>query len=127
MTARARGSGGQDGEFARHVLDLLQGWAPVAARRMFGGHGLFRGGIMFALFDAQTLYLKTDDSNRGSHEAAGMAPFRYRRAGKLVALGFHAVPPELLDDGEALARWAGAAWEAALRARRNPRRPVCVP
>jgi DNA transformation protein len=115
---------GQDA-FIEHLLDLLYGWAPVAARRMFGGHGLFRGGIMFALVSDETLYLKTDDGNHPMHEAADMAPFRYARAGKSVALGFHAVPPELLEEGEALARWADAAWEAALRGRRKsrPRRP----
>lgn len=108
-------------EFVEHLLDLLYGWAPVAARRMFSGHGLFRGGIMFALVADETLYLKTDDGNRARHEAAGMAPFRYNRAGKSVALGFHAAPPELLEEAEALGQWADAAWEAALRGRRKSR------
>src|SRR5271166_2590320 len=92
-------------EFVTHLLDLLRRWGPVAARRMFGGHGLFRGGVMFGLVTGETVYFKTDDGNRGDFEAAGMSPFRYQRTGKSVALSFHEVPPDLLDGDDALATW----------------------
>jgi DNA transformation protein len=110
-----------ESEFVEHLVDLLRRWAPISARRMFGGHGLFRGGIMFGLVSDETLYLKTDDGNRPDYEAAGMPPFRYRRAGKMVALSFHEVPPDLLEGAEALAPWAAEAYEAALRASRRGR------
>ena len=57
-------------EFVIHLLDLLRRWAPVAARRMFGGYGLFRGGIMFGLVSDETLFFKTDAGNRDQYEAA---------------------------------------------------------
>jgi len=110
-----------DSEFIVHLVDLLRRWAPVSARRMFGGHGLFRGGLMFALVSDETLYLKTDDGNQPDYEAAGMPPFRYRRAGKMVALSFHEVPPDLLEASDDLAPWAERAYEAALRASRRGR------
>ncbi len=109
-------------EFVTHLLDMLQDWAPVSARRMFSGHGLFRGGLMFALVVDDTLYLKTDAESRDLFEDAGLEPFRYRRGSKLVALGYHTAPAELAEDGEALASWAGAAWEAALRTRPRTRK-----
>jgi len=37
-----------DSEFSAHVLGLLDGFGMVSARRMFGGQGLFRDGLMFA-------------------------------------------------------------------------------
>ena len=55
-----------------------------------------------------------------------MAPFQYRRAGRLVALGYHQAPPEALEDEALLIEWAGRAYDAALRhaakkpARRKP-------
>jgi DNA transformation protein len=110
-----------DSEFIEHLIDLLRRWAPVGARRMFGGHGLFRGGIMFGLVSNETLYLKTDGDNRSDYEAAGMEPFRYQRAGKMVALSFHEVPPDLLEAGDALGPWAARAYEAALRSGRRAR------
>jgi DNA transformation protein len=102
-----------------HVLDLLRRGAPVAARRMFGGHGIYRGGVMFALIAGDALYFKTDAGNRGEYESAGMAPFSYARAGReAVVMSYHAVPPDLLETGDELVEWAERAFAAALRARR---------
>lgn len=108
-----------------HVLDLLGGWRGIAARRMFGGHGLFRDGMMFGLVVDETLYLKVDERNRPAFVAAGMRPFTYRRATRAapVELSYWQAPAEILDDAEEMARWARGAWEAALAARdRKPGR-----
>jgi DNA transformation protein and related proteins len=107
------------GEYLDYLLDLLRPWAPVAGRRMFGGYGIFRDGVMFGLVIRETLYFRTDDGNRAAYEAAGMGPFTYNRAGRVVSLAYHAVPPDLLDGGEDLVLWAESAYAAALRARRQ--------
>jgi DNA transformation protein len=102
-----------------HIVDLLHPWAAVGARRMFSGIGLFRDGVMFGMVMRDTLYFKTDDANRGDYEAAGMAPFAYRRGDRgTVATSYHAVPLDLLDDGDELAVWAARAYDAALRGRK---------
>jgi DNA transformation protein len=89
----------------------------VSARRMFGGAGLFRDGLMFALVADDELYLKVDDSSRPAFEALGLTPFRYRRKGRPIALkSYYRAPEGLVDDPDELVRWADAAWEAALRA-----------
>jgi DNA transformation protein len=108
-----------------HILDLLHPWASVGARRMFSGIGLFRDGVMFGMVMRDTLYFRTDDANRGDYEAAGMVPFSYRRGDRgTVALSYHAVPLDLLDDGDELVVWARRAYDAALRRRKRapPRR-----
>jgi DNA transformation protein and related proteins len=102
-------------QFIRYLRDQLRRWGPVEVRRMFGGHGVFRGGAMFALIHDETLYLRSDEANRAAFAAAGMGPFRYRRRGKLVALGYHQAPPEALEDSELLGEWADRAFAAALR------------
>ncbi len=104
-----------DSAFIEYVRDQLRPWAAVAPRRMFGGHGLFRAGTMFALVQRDALFLRTDDGNSGDFTAAGMAPFRYQRTGRTVALGYHEVPADVLDEQERLAQWAQKAYEAALR------------
>jgi DNA transformation protein and related proteins len=122
--------GEAESEYVAYVIDLLRRWAPVAPRRMFGAHGLYRGGVMFALIADETLYFKTDAENRGDYEAAGMKPFSYERAGReAVIMSYHAVPPDLLETGDELAAWAERAFAAALRTRRakapgKRRRPV---
>ncbi len=88
---------------------------------MFGGHGIFHGGTMFALIHADRLYFRTDETTRGDFEAVAMAPFGYVRRGKPVMMGYHEVPPEILDDGERLAEWAARAFAAARRRAEAPR------
>ena len=112
-------------EFIRYLRDQFRRWGPVEIRRMFGGHGIFRGGTMFALIHDETLYLRSDAATHAEFAAAGMGPFRYRRNGKLVALGYHQAPPEAVEDSELLGRWADRAFAAALRRAAKPaKRPA---
>jgi DNA transformation protein len=97
-----------------HVVDLLRPWAMVGARRMFGGWGLYRGRVMFGLVSDEMLYFKTDATNAGDYRARGMAPFRYERLGRAVALSYSMVPADVLESGEEAASWAEKAYRAAL-------------
>ena len=91
-------------------------------RRMFGGAGLCRDGLMFALIADDTLYLKVDDRNRPDFEAEGMTPFSYQRKGETAALkSYYEAPPELADDAEAFSAWARKAITAALAGAKRKR------
>jgi DNA transformation protein and related proteins len=114
MAGRTRSNAGP-GENVEHIVDLLRSWSRVDARRMFSGYGLFRDGLMFGIVIRDVLYLKTDDDTRRDYESAGMAPFRYQRGNKRIALGYHTVPAEALDDGDELAAWAQKAYAAAVK------------
>jgi len=103
-------------EFCEHLTDLLRGFGPVSIRRMFGGAGLFRDGIMFALIVSDTLYLKVDDTTRPAYEAEGLGPFTYRRKGEAAALGYYQAPEAALDDPDAMRNLARDAFAVALRA-----------
>ena len=46
------------------VRDLLADFGPVTIRNMFGGAGIYAGGVMFAILDDDVLYLKTDEDVR---------------------------------------------------------------
>jgi len=127
--------GGDTGGFVDFVRDQLQLWAPVTARRMFGGFGLYRSTVMFAIIAGDTLYFRTDHGNRAAYEGAAMPPFGYERAGRRVALRYHQVPAAVLEEPDELVDWAAAAYAAALRSaaphhpRGKPRRrrPVAPP
>ena len=75
-----------DSDFVDNVLDLLGAWGGVAARKMFGGYGLYRQGLMFALVADDVLYFKVDDQNRAEFTAAGMGPFVYEGKSKPVSM-----------------------------------------
>ena len=103
-------------DYVDFVLDALADWHTVTGRRMFGGYGLFRQGVMFALIIDETLYFKVDGSTRPAFEQAGSTPFVYYAKGKLVALSYWQVPPDLFEESEQLGQWAQKAWQVALRA-----------
>ncbi len=102
--------------FADFVLEVLTPWRPVTARRMFGGHGVYHAGVMFALIVDGTLYLKVDEESRTDFEAAGLAPFVYEAKGRRVSLSYYRAPDAMLDEPDVAREWAERGWQAALRA-----------
>lgn len=115
-------------EFAEHAHDML---AAVGApfdggtrlRRMFGGHGIFCDGVMFALIADDTLYMKVDDETKQDFLDAGGLPFTYERSGKPFEMSYVSLPDDASEDIDALRPWAHRALAAANRARaRKPAR-----
>jgi len=102
-------------EFVSYLLDLLTPWGPVAAKRTFGGYGLYRDGRMFAIVVEDTLYLKTDRESLSEFTERGLEPFSYDRNGKIVSMSYYQPPPESLDRAESLIPWVELAYQAALR------------
>jgi DNA transformation protein and related proteins len=100
-----------------YLLDQLEPLGGISSRIMFGGHSLFRHGLMVGFVDNETLYLKADDINRPAFENEGMRPFTYAtKRGKRIALGYWEAPPAVIEEPEALQRWV---LDAASAARRN--------
>lgn len=102
-------------DFIPFVQELLARWGTVTARRMFGGHGLYHEGLMFAIVMNQQLFLKTDAHNRPEFEALDLKPFTYPMKGKEVALSYWSAPEAVFDDAREAVRWARSAWDAAAR------------
>jgi len=111
-------------EFLAHVLELLEPLGGVAARRMFGGQGLYCDGVFFGMVLDGTPYLKADDRNRSEFERAESEIFSYSRKGRRATLNFYRAPEEAMDASRRMLPWARGALAAALRARaaKPPRR-----
>ena len=103
-------------EFVEYVMELFGPFGTVAARRMFGGYGVYLDGLMFAIVSGETLYLKADEMNRIEFEQAGCEIFGYVRKGKRAALNFFRAPADAMESPELMLPWARTAYAAALRA-----------
>jgi DNA transformation protein len=104
--------------FVDYVLDILLPLGNVKARKMFGGYGITKDGISFALIVEDILYFKVGDSNRADYEESGSQPFSYEsKNGKRVAMSYWEVPVDVLENHAKLAVWVEKAVEAALRAK----------
>ena len=103
-------------EFVDYVVELMSGWAPVTARRMFGGYGLYRDGLMFALIADDQLYFKTDAGNEPQFERAGSRPFVYTSQTRTVQMSYWSAPADSLESAAEMNSWCLSAYGAALRA-----------
>ncbi len=101
----------------QHVVDLMDRFGPVRARAMFGGHGLYREGVMFALLAGGGLYLKVDELSRPVFAGRNLKAFSFSARGRTVHLSYHEAPPEALENEAEMADWCQLAWQAALRAK----------
>ena len=95
----------------REILDRLAALGEVTSRPLFGGHGLYRGETIFGIAFRGRLYLKVDETSKGDYLTRGMGPFRLNERQTLKS--YYEVPPEVLDDPEALISWAREAIRAA--------------
>jgi DNA transformation protein len=103
-------------EFLDHLRELMRaaGYA-VAARAMFGGHGLYVDAMFFGIVDDDVLYLRADERTRAAFGDA--APFEFMtRDGKRQAMKYLQAPDEALERPDAMAHWVRLALGAALRA-----------
>ena len=112
-----------DPEFIR---DLFAPFGPVVVRRMFGGAGIFREGLMFGLLFDGAIFLRVDQDSIPDFEREGSRPFVYTRAkspGKVgrASLSYWRLPERLYDDPEELVVWATRARAIVQRKKTAPR------
>ena len=103
-------------EFVNYLLELFESFGQVTAKRMFGSHGLFRDGLIFALIIDDTLYLKVDENSKKDFEVRGLRPFEYEKKGKTVTVSYYQAPEEAMENSDEMNHWASKAFAAALRA-----------
>jgi DNA transformation protein len=114
-----------DDSFRAFVEELFEPVGGVGFRRMFGGLGIFRDGLMFALVARDTLYFKTDEASRLDFTAEGCGPFVYQAKDGQRETSYWRAPERLFDEPEDFRTWAMTAFAVAERSkeRRKPSRP----
>ena len=93
-----------DESFKDFVLDQLHGLEEVAARRMFGGHGLYQDETFFGIVHKGKLFFKIDESTVSEYRKRKMKPFR--PSVKQTLKSYYQVPVEIIEDADALRQWA---------------------
>jgi DNA transformation protein len=90
--------------FEGRALDRLSELGEITSWPLFGGHGIYWNDVIFGILFRGRLYLKVDEESKGDYLARGMGPFRPNERQTLKS--YYEVPPEVLDDREALLSWA---------------------
>jgi DNA transformation protein len=103
---------------AEAIRDIFRGLGLIHIRRMFGGHGIYQGELMFALETGGELYLKVDSETVELFRDMGSRPFVYQsRDGRTSTMSYWLMPESALDDPDEAAQLAGLSLQAAQRAK----------
>ena len=96
-----------------YIHDQLADSGEVEAKKMFGGIGFFKEGIMFAMIGYNAFRMRVDETNQANFESRGMKPFQSDSKKKWMP--YWEVPTEIIEDRAELAKWAQKALDAAIR------------
>lgn len=105
-------------EFVDSLHDVFTRFGTISTRRMFGGHGVYHEGLMFALVADDCIYLKVDKETSEHFEARHLEPFYYDRKGKAIKMSYRAAPEEIFEDPDIAEVWAKRAYQAAVRSKK---------
>ena len=94
----------KDESFRDFVVDQLRELDDVEARRMFGGHGLYRDETFFGIIHKGKLFFKVDESTVVEYRKLKMKPFR--PTAKQTLKSYYQVPLDIIEDADNLREWA---------------------
>lgn len=90
------------------VLGHIDG---IHSRAMFGGHGIYQNGVIFAIIVSSQLYFKVDHTNKAQYEQAGSNPFTYNGKAKPIQMSYWTVPESIIEDPNTLSKWVSQSVE----------------
>lgn len=83
------------------TLDLMGDVPGITSKNMFGGWGIYKDDVFFALIAEGELYFKVGDANRAQFENIGSKPFVYsREKHKPTTMAYWLIPEEIMKDRE---------------------------
>lgn len=94
--------------FCEYIVgDVLANVSGVTSKRMFGGYGLYKDGVIFAIITKESkLYFKVGDSNQKYFEELGSKPFVYEfKQGKKGQMPYWELPQEIMEDSDEVVSW----------------------
>ena len=108
-------------EFVDSLNEVFADFGVIDPKRMFGGYGIYRDGLMFGLVSDEVLYLKADANTENEFHSRGLLPFEYTKGGKTTKMSYYQAPEEIFEDRDIAKEWGDLAFDAALRASNKKR------
>lgn len=105
-------------DYLEFILEQLEIFGEITYKKMFGGVGFYKDGVMFGGLMGGSFHLKVDDKTRPEFEKAGMKSFFHNPKSKNKPK-YYEVPVEIIEDREALAKWATKAYEVAVKSKKS--------
>ena len=96
--------------------DVLGHIPGVTSRAMFGGYGIYKNGVIFALIAYEKLYFKSDETVENTFKSAGGTQFEYSKGNhKFTKMRYWTIPQEDMDDPNKVSTWVEKSYLASKR------------
>ena len=111
----------RDNSFHEYIMnEVFQDIEGVTSKPMFGGWGIYRDGVFFALIADGELYFKVDDSNKAEYNKYDSKPFVYTgHKGKDVTMSYWLLPEWIMEDKNELVKWVGKSVEVSKKSKKK--------
>ncbi len=111
----------KDEGFHAYIMnEVLQDFEGITSRAMFGGWGIYKNGLFFALIADGQLYFKVDESNKRDFEKKNSTQFVYQmKNGKEQKMNYWEIPVDVLEDSTELNNWVEKSFEVAKRGKKK--------
>lgn len=104
-------------DFKSYVEEQFSAFGAVMFKKMFGGYGIFKDGIMFGMISPGDIFrMRADETNVEDYEEEGMKQFPSHGGKK--GMPYWDVPVHVLEDQYELKIWASKSFQAALGAKK---------
>jgi DNA transformation protein len=104
-------------DYLTFITDQLSEFGEFETKKMFGGVGFFRNGLMFGMISKSGFRLKVDEVNQPDYESLGMRPLESKDGKRKMP--YWEVPESVIEDRHQFATWANKAVDASVRAKQN--------
>lgn len=110
--------------FISEIMQKLSDFGNMSARRMFGGYGIYKDGIIIALADDKELYFKSVPTSQSYYQSFGSTPFIYEGQLRPIQLSYWKVPADVINNPETLGKWVETAFQSSkeYQAKKPPKR-----
>jgi len=94
-----------------YILEILEQHGDFTSRSMFGGYGIYKNKVIFAIIADDELYFKVDHSNQQQYIDHYSKPFVYEKNGKSYSMSYWKLPVEILEDENQLPIWIDQSYQ----------------
>jgi len=107
--------------YLEYVLDLLSHCDSITSRAMFGGYGIYKNGVIFAIIAHDELYFKVDQSNIDLYKKQGSEAFTFETKGRVsTMISYWKVPLIIMEDETQLKDWVEQSYNISLKNKMKP-------
>ena len=87
------------------LQDCLDWQTAFSVKKMFWWYGIYKNGIIFAIYAFDQIFFKTSSENLQDFLERDAKIFSYSRQGKIQTIRYYSLPEEIMENHDELKKW----------------------